>query len=107
MQEPQSKRAGRTVALSAAEKANTAAQCSMSVAKLDMQQLAWAAKVLVVSSGVRQQPSSHPSNLRRLWVFHSWLLQHQLLDGKGLTGVLTRQQLQQGEKEAAVFGDAL
>jgi hypothetical protein len=50
---------------------------------------------------------SHPYNLRQLWAFHSWLVQHQLLDGKGLTGVLTRQQLQQGEKEAAVYGDAV
>jgi hypothetical protein len=37
-------------------------------------------------------------------VFHSWLLQHQMLDGKGLTGVLTEQQLQQGKQEAAQYG---
>jgi hypothetical protein len=40
-------------------------------------------------------------------VFHSWLLQHQLLDGQGLTGVLTQQQLQQGEQEAAQYGSEL
>jgi hypothetical protein len=107
MQRSQSKHAGRTVALSARDKATAAAQCSASIAKLDMQQLAGLAKELVVSSGVQQQPNSHPFTLRRLWVFHSWLLQHQLLDGKGLTGVLTQQQRQQGEKEVAVHRDAL
>jgi hypothetical protein len=105
LQRPQSKHTWCTVALSAAEKAFTAAMCSASIVKLDMQQLAGLAKELVVSSGVRQEPNSHPASLRKLWVFHSWL--HQLLDGKGLTGVLIQQQLQRWQKEALVYGDGL
>jgi hypothetical protein len=107
MQRSQSKHTGRTVALSAADMARVASLCCVSVAKLDMQQLAGVAKELVVSSGVGQQPNGHPASLRRLWVFHCWSLQHQLLDGKGLAGVLTQQQLQQGEKEATMYGDAV
>jgi hypothetical protein len=60
---------------------------------------------LVVGSSIWQGSRTHPSNLRRLWVFHSWLLKHQLLDGKGLAGLVTQQQLQQGAKEAAEWGD--
>jgi len=96
--------AGRLRSLSPADKAKLAALCSRSIAQLDMQELAGATRALVTSSGIGTQPSTHPSNLRRLWVFHGWLLQHQLLDGKGLTGLLAEQQLQQGEKEAAVYG---
>jgi hypothetical protein len=36
-----------------------------------------------------------------LWVFHSWLLQHQLLDGQGLAGLVAQEQLQQGQQGAA------
>jgi hypothetical protein len=53
---------------------------------------------------VGQQANIHVSVPRRLWVFHAWLLQHQLLDGRGLTGLVTDQQLRQGEKDAAVYG---
>jgi len=99
------KKAGRLKSLSVVDQAKFAALCSWSIAQLDMQELAGAARALIISSGIGKQPRTHPSNLRRLWVFHSWLLQHQLLDGQGLTGLLTEQQLQQGEKEAAVYGD--
>lgn len=80
------------------------ASCCYAIAQLNMVQLAEAAKCLVVNSRVGAQQRSHPAELRRLWVLHSWLLQHQLLDGKGLTGVLTQQQLQQGAREAASHG---
>jgi hypothetical protein len=73
-----------------------AATCASAIARLDMQPLAGKAVELVLRSGVGQRPNTHPSNLSRLWVFHSWLLQHQLLDGKGLTGVVSQQQLQRG-----------
>jgi len=96
---------GHIKPLSPAEKDKVAGLCSLSIAQLNMQDLAGAAKALVASSGVGKQPNMHPAGLRRLWLFHSWLLQHQLLDGKGLTGLLTEQQLQQGEKEAAVYGN--
>jgi len=98
------KRVGRLRPMSLVDKASLAAICSWSVAQLDLQELAEAARALVASTSIAKQPRLHPAELRRLWVFHSWLLQHQLLDGKGLTGLLTEQQLQQGEKEAAVYG---
>jgi hypothetical protein len=56
---------------------------------------------LIVESGISKRPDTHPSNTSKLWVLHSWLLQHQLLDGKGLAGVLTQQQLQQGAQGVA------
>jgi hypothetical protein len=80
------------------------AACCFAVAQLNMLQLADSAKSLVVSIANARQQLAHPAELRRLWVFHTWLLQHQLLDGKGLTGVLTKQQLQQGAREAASHG---
>jgi hypothetical protein len=78
--------------------------CS-AVTHLDMQQLAPQALQLVTISGIVRRAHSHPSNLRRLWLFHSWLLQHRLLDGQGLTGLLTQEQLQQGKREAALRPD--
>lgn len=75
--------------------------CS-AVARLDMQQLAPQALQLVTTSGIGHRPT-HKANLQRLWVFHSWLLQHQLAGGQGLTGLLTQQQLKQGQQEAASF----
>jgi hypothetical protein len=57
----------------------------------------------VVGSGVGQLPATHPGSLSKLWVFHSWLLQQQLLDGQGLTRLLT-QQRQHGVQGAAAFG---
>ena len=65
-----------------------------------MPQLAGPMQQIVVCSGIGERPRTHPSNLWKLWVFHSWLLRRQLLDGKGLAGVVTEQQLQQGEKDA-------
>jgi hypothetical protein len=87
-----------------ADRDKLAAVCCISVARLDMQSLAGLAWELLSRSGVARRPSIHPKQLRQLWVFHNWLLQQQLLDGKGLTGLLTQQQLQQGKKEAQTFG---
>lgn len=67
--------------LAQADADSTAGMCTFAVARLDMQQLSGAAKDLVSISGVAKQPRTHHSNLERLWVFHDWLLQHQLLDG--------------------------
>lgn len=70
-----------------------------------MPQLAGSMRELIAESGIKQRPKTHPSNLTKLWMFHSWLLQHQLLDGKGLTGVLTQQQLRDGAHGAEkVYG---
>jgi hypothetical protein len=90
--------------LSAGDNADLAAMLSFCVAQLDMQQLAGPARDLVASNGVGRHAKTRPSNLRRLWLLHSWLLQHKLLDGRGLTGLLTEQQLVQGQQEAAVYG---
>jgi hypothetical protein len=83
------------------ECAAVASMCSWAVARLDLQQLAGAAREVVAASGVEQHSSTHPSSLGRLWLFHDWLQQQQLLDGRGLAGLLTAQQLQQGAREAA------
>jgi hypothetical protein len=76
------------------------------IAQLNMQQLAEAATSLIARSGYGKQREAHVYDLQRLWVFHSWLLQHRLLDGKGLAGLLTQQQLQQGAKEASKYAKA-
>lgn len=76
----------------------------LTVAQFNMYQLAGAAKDLVALSGIGKQPNTHPSNLGRLWELHTWLLQHQLLDGRGLTGLLTEQQLLAAENAAQYSG---
>ena len=103
-QQQQSKKQGRSSRpLLAAEGDKLAAICCLSVTRLDIQLLAGPAYELVFRSGIGRQPNTNLGNLKRLWVFHSWLLQHQLLDGQGLTGLLTQQQLQRGAREAAAF----
>jgi hypothetical protein len=97
----------KALQLSAAERDSLAVVCSVSVAKLDMRNLGQLAKQLVIASGIAQQHSTHPSNPRRLYILHSWLLQHELLDGRGLLGVLTEGQLQQGQGELWLYGDGL
>jgi hypothetical protein len=102
-QQPGKARSGSRV-LATADKAGLAALLAAAVAQLDMRQLAEQARDLVSSSRVGQQSYMHVSNPRRLWVFHAWLLQHQLLDGRGLTGLVTGQHLLQGHKDAEVYG---
>lgn len=96
---------GRRIPLSESDRTSITVLCSWAVARLGLQQLASPAHGLVVSSKVAGLPRLAPPSLRRLWVFHDWLLQHKLLDGRGLAGVLTEQQLLQGAKEAEEFGD--
>jgi hypothetical protein len=91
--------------LPAWERDSIPSMCCVSVVLLDLRGLADGARKLVADSNIKQQGRTHPSNLRRLWVFHSWLLEHQLLDGKGLEGLVTQKQLQQGAKEAAEWGN--
>jgi hypothetical protein len=95
----------RTRSLPEADRDSVAAICCLSLVLLDMRQLAGAARKLVADSNIQQHTRTHPSNLRRLWVFHSWLLGHKLLDEKGLAGLVTQRQLQQGAQEAAAWGD--
>ena len=101
----QPNRRGRGRAVSESNRADVAAMSCMSVVSLDMRDLAGAARTLVASSKVNQQRRMHSGSLRRLWVFHSWLLEHQLLDGRGLAGLVTQQQLQQGAQQAAGLWD--
>jgi hypothetical protein len=96
---------GRSRGLSNIEKASLVALCCVSVALLDMRGLAGAACTLVASSNIMQNHQTGRANLRRLWVFHSWLLEHQLLDGRGLVGLMTEQQLQLGARESAAWQD--
>jgi hypothetical protein len=103
MLQPSKRNSGRP--LSESNRASIASMCCVLVVLLDMRGLAGAPHTLVADSNIKQDRHSHPSNLRRLWVFHSWLLEHQLLDGKGLAGLVTQQQLQQGAKQAAEWGD--
>jgi hypothetical protein len=103
-QQQASNRQGRSSRpLPPGDKDGLAAYCASAVARLDLQSLAGTAVELVSRSGIGQRSNTHPGNLSKLWLFHSWLLQLQLLDGKGLSGLLTKQQLQQGAK-AAKFG---
>jgi hypothetical protein len=81
------------------------AACGYAIARLNLVQFAGTVKSMVVISGVGGQNSGQLAELRRLWVFHSWLVENELLDGKGLAGVLTQQQLETGVKEAAVYGN--
>ena len=62
--------------MSDANRDSVSAMCSLSVVQLDMRRLAGQARKLVVDSNIKQHGRNHPSNLRRLWVFHSWLLEH-------------------------------
>jgi hypothetical protein len=101
----QPSRGSRSRPLSEPDKASLVTMCCVSVALLDMRGLAGAARNLAALGNIKQHRNAHPAGLRRLWVFHCWLLQHQLLDGKGLAGLVSEQQLQQGAKEAEAWGD--
>ncbi len=89
------------------DKVSLVASICRPIALLDIRGLAGAARKLVADSNIKRVGRPHPSNLRRLWAFHSWLLDHQLLDGKGLAGLVTEQQLQQGAKKEAAWGDKI
>ena len=60
----------------AREKESLVSLCSLHVAEINMAQLAGPMRDLIVESGTSKRPDTHPSNTGKLWVFHSWLLQH-------------------------------
>jgi hypothetical protein len=70
------------------------------VAVLDMRQLAADAVALVAGCGISHNSKLIPANAGMLWDVHAWLVQHQLLDGRGLVGLLSEQQLEQGRAAA-------
>uniref|UniRef100_A0A383VYP9 Uncharacterized protein n=1 Tax=Tetradesmus obliquus TaxID=3088 RepID=A0A383VYP9_TETOB len=71
------------------------------VAALDMQQLAGEVRQLVVKTGVTHSFELKAANAGLLWTVHQWLVQQQLLDGQGLAGLLSPQQLAAGKAAAA------
>jgi hypothetical protein len=86
--------------MSVVMRARTVAVVSKAVAVLDMRQLAGDVRDLVAASKVATDERASPGNLAMLWNVHAWLVQHQLLDGQGLTGLLTEQQLAEGKAAA-------
>jgi hypothetical protein len=77
-----------------------AAHVGCAVGVLDMQPLAGDALQLVASSGVNRDNKLNPADASMLWQVHAWLVQQQLLDGQGLAGLLSEQQLAQGKAAA-------
>jgi hypothetical protein len=89
--------------MSVVQRFSTAALVSNTVAVLDMRQLAGDVKDLVAASDLKvatDEQASSAGNLAKLWEVHAWLVQHQLLDGQGLAGLLTEQQLAAGKAAA-------
>jgi hypothetical protein len=73
------------------------------VAKLDMKQLAGGVRALLGRTDLKHLDGSIPTTLGMLWDVHAWLVQHQLLDGQGLAGLLSQQQLEQGRVASEAF----
>jgi hypothetical protein len=88
--------------MSVALRVSMGAVVSKSVAVLDMPQLAGDVTDLVAVSKVATDEHASSGNLAMLWEVHAWLVQHQLLDGQGIAGLLTEQQLAKGKAAAAV-----
>lgn len=77
------------------------------IVMLDMRQLAGLARLLLARSTYFNRSTYPRDSLRRLWVFHSWLVEHKLAGKKGLEGFpcLEGNQLQDAAEEAAKWGD--
>jgi hypothetical protein len=73
------------------------------VAILNVQQLAGEVKAIVAGSVIARDTVVGAADLRFLWDVHAWLVQHQLLDGQGLAGLLTEQQLAEGRAGAETY----
>jgi hypothetical protein len=86
--------------ISVAQRARTAAVVSKSVSVLDKRQLAGDVRDLVAVGKVAADEGASSGNLAKLWEAHAWLVQHQLLDGQGLAGLVTGQQLAVGQAAA-------
>uniref|UniRef100_A0A383V2M9 FAST kinase leucine-rich domain-containing protein n=1 Tax=Tetradesmus obliquus TaxID=3088 RepID=A0A383V2M9_TETOB len=86
--------------LSVKGRTDVAAAVGYAVAALDMRQLAGHVRELAANSGITRDSTVKRGNLNQLWEVHAWLLQHQLLDGQGLAGLLSQQQLEAGRAAA-------
>jgi hypothetical protein len=84
-------------------RANLAAQVGLAVAVLDLQQLAGEVKALVAESAIAGDIMASATALGLLWEVHAWLVQHQLLDAQGLSGLLSEQQLEEGKAAAESY----
>jgi hypothetical protein len=80
-----------------------AAVVGCAAAVLDMQPLARDVWALVADAGVKHDSKLKPIDASMLWEVHAWLVQHQLLDGQGLAGLLTEQQLAEGKAAAEAY----
>jgi hypothetical protein len=86
--------------LPASGKLGVAAVVGYAVASLDMQQMAGDVRELVASTCVAHSHFIKPPDAGLLWEAHAWMVQHQLLDGQGLAGLLCEQQLATGKTES-------
>uniref|UniRef100_A0A383W394 Uncharacterized protein n=1 Tax=Tetradesmus obliquus TaxID=3088 RepID=A0A383W394_TETOB len=94
---------GNLSARNIADNAGLVAVVSHAVAALDMQHLAGNVRALVASCQVAGDASCSPGNLGMLHEVHSWMVQQQLLDGRGLKGLLSEQQLAVGQAASEAF----
>jgi hypothetical protein len=86
--------------LQGSQRVTPAAQVGCAAAVLDMQALAVDAGELLANSGVNRDSKLNPADAGMLWEVHAWLVEHQLLDGQGLAGLPTEQQLAEGKAAA-------
>jgi hypothetical protein len=80
---------------------STVATVCYACSRLDMRHLAGSLRDLVASSDLAHEREA--GRLGMLWVVHAWLVQHQLLDGQGLAGLLSEQQLADGKAAAEAY----
>lgn len=68
-----------------------------------MKHLAGDVRQLVASTRVAHSAKLIAADASMLWEVHQWLLQQQLLDGQGLAGLLSPQQLAAGQAAAEAY----
>jgi hypothetical protein len=78
-----------------------AAVVGHAVAVLDMQRMAGDVMELVASTRVKHSTFIRPADAALFREVHAWMLQHQLLDGQDLAGLLSEQQLASGRAGSA------
>lgn len=79
---------------------NLTVAMGLSIAQLDMYPLAVLAVELLQSTTRRRQEILRPVDAGRLYKLHEWLVRNQLLDGRGLVGLLSAEQLAEGKESA-------
>jgi hypothetical protein len=69
--------------------------------QLNLPQFIPATLEVLKSSGVGARAKLYPADSLRLWMSHTWLLQHGLCGGNGLSGIVSKESLLQGQQLAA------